>query len=269
MTASVTGWRNALRGAGTLFALGMTGVLALAVYAVPTLRAVPGLESLPVPALVALAAVNSTVLLALFVGLGTLTAPRVGLRSHVYQFATGRAPAWAAFRESVPVAVGLGAALFLVTAILDAVFTPLVAAEGVVLPAPASLGVLLDSVPMRLLYGGITEELLLRWGLMAPLAWVGWRLRGGADTTARPTDGTMWAAIAASAVLFGVGHLPALAASVGLTPVLVVRTVLLNAVAGVGFGWLFWRHSLESAMVAHATFHVALVVVSVGLLLAG
>ncbi|MFC6976650.1 type II CAAX prenyl endopeptidase Rce1 family protein [Halomicroarcula sp. GCM10025709] len=72
----------------------------------------------------------------------------------------------------------------------------------------------------------------------------------------------MWAAIVVSAVLFGVGHLPALAQSVSLTPALIARTVLLNAVAGVLFGWLYWRRSLEAAMVAHASFHVPLVVLS-------
>jgi hypothetical protein len=28
----------------------------------------------------------------------------------------------------------------------------------------------------------------------------------------------------------------------------------------VGFGWLFWRRSLEAAMIAHATSHVVLFV---------
>ena len=63
-------------------------------------------------------------------------------------------------------------------------------------------------------------------------------------------------------MLFGLGHLPALAQSVTLTPALVARTVLLNAVAGVLFGWLYWRRSLEAAMVAHASFHVPLVALS-------
>lgn len=72
----------------------------------------------------------------------------------------------------------------------------------------------------------------------------------------------MWAAIVISAILFGIGHLPALAASFGLTPALVVRTVALNAIAGLGLGWLFWRRPLETAMVAHMTFHVVLVAVS-------
>lgn len=72
----------------------------------------------------------------------------------------------------------------------------------------------------------------------------------------------MWTAIVVSAVLFGVGHIPALAQAVSLTPALVARTVLLNAVAGFLFGWLYWRRSLEVAMVAHASFHVPLVVLS-------
>jgi membrane protease YdiL (CAAX protease family) len=42
----------------------------------------------------------------------------------------------------------------------------------------------------------------------------------------------------------------------------VARTVLLNAVAGVLFGWLYWRGRLEAAMVAHASFHVPLVILS-------
>jgi hypothetical protein len=256
-----------LRGVVALFVLGMTGVLALAVSSAPTLRTVPGLESLPTPLLVVVAALNSTILLTVFVLLGAATAPRVGLRSHVYRWATRRDPEWGSLRGSVPLAVGGGAALFVLTAVLDIAFAPFVNLDT---GTTASVAALVDSIPIRLLYGGVTEELLLRWGVVAPVAWAVWRVRSRVtDSTPRPTDGTMWAAIAVSALLFGVGHLPALAASVGLTPALVVRTVLLNAVAGVGFGWLFWRRSLESAMVAHASFHVALVAVSAGLLLAG
>jgi membrane protease YdiL (CAAX protease family) len=33
---------------------------------------------------------------------------------------------------------------------------------------------------------------------------------------------------------------------------------LLNTAAGVVFGWLYWRHNLETAMIAHASVHLAL-----------
>jgi membrane protease YdiL (CAAX protease family) len=36
----------------------------------------------------------------------------------------------------------------------------------------------------------------------------------------------------------------------------VLRILLLNALAGLVFGWLFWRRSLECAMFAHASVHV-------------
>jgi membrane protease YdiL (CAAX protease family) len=75
------------------------------------------------------------------------------------------------------------------------------------------------------------------------------------------------AAIVLSAILFGVGHLPALAATYPLTGPLVLRTVALNALVGIGLGWLFWRHSLETGMMAHASFHVALLVTSTAVVL--
>ncbi|MGM0371171.1 MAG: CPBP family glutamic-type intramembrane protease [Halobacteriota archaeon] len=115
-------------------------------------------------------------------------------------------------------------------------------------------------VPVRILYGGITEELMLRFGLLSMVAFVAWRVTG--RRTNNPGPGVMWTAIVVSAVLFGVGHLPALAQAITLTPALVVRTVLLNAVAGILFGWLYWQKSLEAAMVSHASFHIPLVVLS-------
>jgi hypothetical protein len=259
-----TRWAT-VRGAVALFVLGMAGVIALAVYSVPTLRAIPELAVLSYPILVMLAAANSTVILAVFAVLGAATAPRSGLHSHVFAWASGGTPDWRAFRRSLPLAVVMGVVLFVLIIVLDvafASFTGLTAVDGVT--DAAALEDVLASVPMRLLYGGITEEILLRWGLMAPIAFALWwgrnAVRGKTET---PSATVMWIAIVASAVAFGVGHLPALATTVELTTALIVRTVLLNAIAGVGLGWLFWRRSLETAMVAHATFHVVLVGVSV------
>ena len=257
-------WRSSARGAGALFALGMVGVVALAVYAVPTLREIPELAVLSYPTLVLLAAANSIVLLAVFVVVGTATAPRIGLHSHVFEWASGRDPSWTDFRASLPVAVAVGTGVFVVVVVLDlafAQFTQLPVDET--LTDTEALRELVESIPVRLFYGGITEELLLRWGVMAPIAFVLWwgrRRLGG--TEEMPSPLMMWTAIVASAVVFGVGHLPALASAFGLTTALIVRTVLLNALVGIGLGWLFWRHSLETAMVAHAAFHVVLVAVS-------
>jgi membrane protease YdiL (CAAX protease family) len=71
-----------------------------------------------------------------------------------------------------------------------------------------------------------------------------------------------WTANIATAVLFGLGHLPATAALAPLSVALVVRAVVLNGTAGLVFGALYGRYGLEWAMTSHfgvdVVVHVAL-----------
>ena len=108
---------------------------------------------------------------------------------------------------------------------------------------------------VRLLYGGITEELLMRWGLMTFLVWLLWRVI--ARRSVAPGRTLIWTAIAASAILFGLGHLPMVMASLGPLPLgLAAYVVTANATFGVVAGLLFWRWGLEAAMLAHVTAHL-------------
>ncbi|SNR48635.1 CPBP family intramembrane glutamic endopeptidase [Halorubrum vacuolatum] len=266
--SSPYGWKASVRGAAALFALGLLGVLALAVYTVPALREIPELSALSYPTLVLLASINSLLLLVVFVLLGAATAPRIDLTSHVFTWAADGTPEWGEIRDSLPLALALGTGLFVLIVVLDVVFAQFTGVPTGEPPGDAdALADLLASIPMRLLYGGITEELLLRWGFMAPVAyglwWVGNR---AGEATDAPSEPIFWIAIVVSAIMFGVGHLPALATTFELTTPLILRTVLLNALAGIVLGWLFWKRSLETAMIAHAAFHVALVVTSTALI---
>lgn len=45
--------------------------------------------------------------------------------------------------------------------------------------------------------------------------------------------------------------MPATAASVGVTPLLVARAILLNGIIGIAAGYLFWQYGLGAAMLAH------------------
>jgi len=83
------------------------------------------LAVLSYPTLMLVAAANSTIFLVIFVTLGTVTAPRTGLHSHVFAWASGGTPDWDAFRRSLPLAVGLGAVLFVLVTVLDVVFARL------------------------------------------------------------------------------------------------------------------------------------------------
>lgn len=102
----------------------------------------------------------------------------------------------------------------------------------------------------------------MRWGVMSLVAWALWRLRHRSSAVAtRPSHRVMWTAVGVSAVVFALAHLPAVAQSAALGPALVARTLALNALGGVVYGWLFWRRGLECAMLAHASTHAGLALV--------
>ena len=227
--------------------LWLAGMLGVAVMTATTLPRLLGQASLPAPLWVISAAslAQSGLLAALAAWTGVKLAPALGLRAPVFEAAaTGRpiSPALGSQLPSGLVAGMLGGILLFVTNRL----------------APASLaqaaGRFNPPLLARMLYGGITEELLLRWGFMTALVWLAWRFlqrRRGA-----PRPGYAWLAIVASALLFGAGHLPAASALVGRLDVeIAVFVTGANTAFGLLFGYLFWRRGLESAMVAHALAH--------------
>ncbi|WP_276301149.1 CPBP family intramembrane glutamic endopeptidase [Halorussus lipolyticus] len=251
------------RGGGSLigrtlrvFAVSLVGIagLGISLYFGDTLPPIP--EVSPTVA-VALSLVTPAILLLVASAVGAFCAPRVGLRSHIAGVSVERATetngvtggVTAEARHAIP--WGLFAGVLLVG--LDATFaavTDLSLATG-----GSTVGAVIASLPMRFLYGGIAEEVMLRWGFMALLALV---IAGVAGQGRTPSRGVMWTSIVVSAVVFGLAHLPAVAQTAGLTPLIVARTILLNSVGGILFGWLFWRDSLEAAMVGHASAHVIL-----------
>jgi CAAX prenyl protease-like protein len=244
-----------------LFALGFVGVLSLAPAIAPLIASKPlppDAPQLPVGVLVALSLVQPTVLMAIGVAIGLRLAPLLGLRSYIADAVATGAPIWPRFQRDVPIALAVAVAQMAVTLPLELAFRPFMGEAWRRLEeAENPLGTPLTALISGMLYGGITEELMIRWGVMSLFAWLVWRL-AGRPTEAPPRSWIMWTAILVSAILFGLGHLPVLSGLVPLTPVVVVRTVLLNALAGIAFGWLFWQRSLEAAMVAHATGHVIL-----------
>ena len=96
---------------------------------------------------------------------------------------------------------------------------------------------------------GLDEELLLRLFVMSFLAWLGHFVSKTPD--GKPTLAVLWIANILAAVLFGLGHLPATAALVPLTSVVVLRAVILNGVIGIACGYLYFTRGLESAMLSH------------------
>ncbi len=128
----------------------------------------------------------------------------------------------------------------------------LAAASNGLLPAPRVTlpKIVLWKRLLASLYGGVTEECLVHLFLMSVLAWLLLK-RLPATTSATARRRVLWLALGLSALLFALGHLPAVASVWPLTSTVVLRTVVLNGLGGVLFGWLYWRWGFEFAVVAH------------------
>ena len=224
----------------------MFGVVVLTLTVEPQLVAD---MALPVPlwAVSLLNIAQSALLVALAVWLGVVLAPKVGLRATSFEAAV----------TSGSIAIALRPQLFpgLVAGVLGGV--GLFAIGGYASPAVLAEAEQQFTVPLlaRVLYGGITEELLLRWGLMTVLLWLSWRFLQRGIGAPKPIY--IWLAIIVSALLFGAGHLPAAAVQVGeLTGYLVLFVIGANAIFGLLFAYLFWRYGLEAGIIAHITAHI-------------
>ena len=203
--------------------------------------------------LVLLQSVQSAVLLGVATGLGLLIAHQIGLGAPLLEGLLAGTNVGAQALAIIAPALILGVLSASVVLILEvAVFWPrLPQAMRDRVPIPALWKRFLASF-----YGGIDEEILLRLFLLSLLAWLigfAWHVPGG-----RPTLGAFWLANTLAAVIFGLGHLPATAALVKLTPLLIGRAVLLNGIVGVAAGYLFWRYGLEAAMLAHFSADIVL-----------
>lgn len=234
-----------------LSALGLLGILSLLPTlgpAIETIRKAPGAPAVSDTALALLALVQPTVLLLVAVAIGVALGHRVGLRSILVSRLRGEAPP--DLRAGLPVALGLAVLVGTAIVVLDIAFKA-ATDPGALRAAGGAPGLEPAARMAALLYGGITEELLLRFGLLTLLLWMGRRLLPRAAPHAVASGG-----IGLTALLFGVGHLPKLFAITTPSTALVIHIVILNALAGLAYGWLAWRHSLEHAMISHMATHV-------------
>ncbi len=106
-----------------------------------------------------------------------------------------------------------------------------------------------------ILYGGVTEEIMIRLFLMSGLALSGWKLFFRREGQA--PAGVLIAANILAVLAFAAGHLPYTAQLFGkLTPMLLLRCFLLNGAAGLLFGRFYRKHGIQYAILAHMLFHL-------------
>ncbi len=152
----------------------------------------------------------------------------------------------------VTVLVGFGCALVMISDYY--LFAPLIAQ---VQAAYTKESFTLISLLFSMLYGGIIEEIMLRFFFLSLLVLILDMMRGR-NRGNKPIPA--WFHLLANfiaALIFALGHLPATKMAFGeITSLLLVRTLLLNGVLGFIFGLLYWKKGLQYAMLAHALTHL-------------
>jgi hypothetical protein len=194
--------------------------------------------------------INPLMMVTLAVLMGHFITAKVGLHSFILEnFVQGKAINKDAIKNLIMYAIpcGLAAGIFLVlyTYFLNP-YLPKELAELEKIYQPNFL--------IRFLYGGVTEEILLRWGILSLIIWI-FKL---IFKNTKPLF--WWLSIIISSILFGMGHLPITFMLIkNVTPFLIFFIVSSNAIFGILAGWLFWKKGLEYSILAHISAHCVLI----------
>lgn len=225
---------------------GMFGVVVVNVLVVPDL-----LQNQELPfsneIAVLFSTIQSSILLALAAWGGSSLSNKVELRAPALSaYLTSKSVSLELKRQMKPGVVGgIVGALMLISA-------------NLFLPAQLNNPDAIQAMPLivKILYGGITEEILLRWGVMSFLVWILWWVFQ--KKIGNPKASIVIVAIFLSSILFALGHIPAATFIAGesLTISSLAYVLIFNSLFGIIAGLLFWQYGLEAAIIAHLGAHL-------------
>lgn len=109
----------------------------------------------------------------------------------------------------------------------------------------------------EIFYGGVAEELMLRFFFMSLLAFLIWKIFARKYAKEEIPAAVFIAANIIAAMTFAAGHLPATYTMYGkLSALILIRCFLINGGLGLIFGRLYRKYGIQYAMTAHALIHV-------------
>ncbi|MGF1489825.1 MAG: type II CAAX prenyl endopeptidase Rce1 family protein [Prochloraceae cyanobacterium] len=204
----------------------------------------------PVAAIVLIGLMQNGIFLAIAIAIGLILAPRLDLKTPILDRYFAKARIIKPKNILFPALLtGLGMGVLMVT--LDKL-----------LFSYQNIQTVFSAIPLwkRLLagifYGGITSEIICRLFMFAVFVWIlswWWKNPNG-----KPSKAAYWLGNAIAALIFAILHLPTITLLTPLTAAVTLRIVLLNTIAGIICGYLYWKKGLESAMVSHASTHLIL-----------
>ncbi len=236
---------------GIIFLLGFLGVLSLLGMGLPE-DMIPAevRERFSPLVLQLLTMINPLVLMLIMTVVGTILYDKVHLSVPTVERFVGIRTDGTTFAAQIKCGIGWGLIAGLLISLLSAAFYPFLPAEFI------EFGNSIELSPLtRFGYGGLTEEILMRYGLMTFVIWLIFKV------SKKLNSATYWTGIIIAAVLFALGHFPAAFAAVESPSASLIAYILLgNTVGGLIFGYLYWKKGLEAAFIAHIFTHVAMLI---------
>ena len=216
-----------------------------------TLAISPGLAEIFTPFVLIAQLIQTLVIFSIAIFIGLSLYKRVGFNLPILEGWLEGKEIGNYLKSILGISIGLGVLSGILIILLSFLFTPVSSIfQNAEISVPIWKGFLAS------FYGGIGEEILLRLFLMTLVVWIIFKIKKTAD--GKPTDIGIWLAIIITAVIFGLGHLPITGTITSITPLIIVRAILLNGVGGIIFGWLYWKKGLESAMIGHFSADIVL-----------
>lgn len=200
---------------------------------------------MPLPVLVTVQLMQSTIVFGGIVALGILLARKVGIDApilHAWLYRTGVHYPGGWLRAPLVLGLGIGVLVFLLYLL---VFLPLIPEwpleEEAALPVWKRF--------LVCFYGAINIELLMRFFLLPLFLWLLKKIARDASPHAGPR--IFWTANVVVAMIYAAGHLPAAKSLMPLTPIVLTAVLLPTGMAALAFGYLTWKRGIEAAMLAH------------------
>ncbi len=107
-----------------------------------------------------------------------------------------------------------------------------------------------------MIYGGVVEEIMLRLFAMSLIVFILFKVFKREKSKFDIPTSFYVISIILTALLFGLGHMPAtIQIFGGLTTPIVLRMIIMNGIPGVVFGYLYFKKGIEYAMVSHMFIH--------------
>lgn len=243
-----------------LLVLGLAGVLStlsMNIPLTPEQEAILSAQFTP-EQIKLLTLVNPTILLIIALAIGVGLKDKVALQVPVFEFLVGPRTNKPQYKKIALQGLYGGVLAGVLLSLIGFIYNPLLPEEFKLLGES-----LKPTLAARFLYGGITEELLMRFGLMTLIIWL------LATVSKQRSNWVYFMGIAISALVFAFGHFPVAYQAVEHPSVLWLSYIILgNTIGGIIFGWLYWKRGLESAMIAHIFAHIIMVIAETSLNLA-